>query len=266
MPRRANPQSPTVDGGIATSDRTPPAYAERDVPPQPLADAPATEWRSVLPSAADRPLGRFRSSVSNQGIAIVQDRRGGGHPRQVFTESTGEDNSLMVLSMRHDIVEIREQQEAIYRDDEGRLRRHYFDFVVMTAAGLRIALAYKPSDRVKALDFEAYLADLATRISPAFADEIKLITEHDFPPVQVANANLINDCQRDPPNDADEAVLEILDDLTGAVRIADLRDATGYGGEAFRATVRLIGQRRIVMEGQGRIDGDTYVRMAGEVA
>ncbi|WP_244507736.1 hypothetical protein [Methylobacterium phyllostachyos] len=255
-----------MDGGIATADTTPPASAGRDVTIPTVEEASATEWRSVLPSTADRPLGRFRSSVSNQGVAIIPDRRKGGHPQQVFTESTGEDNSLMVLSTRHDIVEIREQQEATYRDEEGRLRRHYFDFVVTTAEGLRIALAYKPSDRVKALDFEAYLAELATRISPAFADEIKLITEHDFPPIQVANANLINDCRRDQPNDADEAVLEMLGDLTGAVRIADLRDATGYGGEAFRAIVRLIGQRRIVMEGQGRIGGETWVRIAGEVA
>jgi hypothetical protein len=232
MRTRANPNSVSANHSVEAARGT--------APPQAATDTSFGEWRPTLPSASDRPLGRFRSSASNQSVAVLADAQEGGQPRQVFAESTGEDDALMVMSTRDDIVAIREQQEAIYRDDDGRIRRHYFDFVITTDAGVRIALAYKPSDRVQALRFEEHLVDLATRISPAFADEIKLITERDFPPAAVFNANLINDCRRDAPNEADAAVLEILRTLTGSVRIADLRDASGHGGEAFRATVRLI--------------------------
>ena len=221
-------------------------------------DSPETDWIAPQPSAADRMPTRFRSKGSTQGILVTT----GKDPRQIFWESLGELAFLLFVLARLDIIDVREQQGALYRDDAGVLRRHFFDFVVTTGDGTRKAIAYKPSERVRALNFDAFLADLAGRISPNFADEVVLITERDLPPATIHNAKLMHACRRDPPGDADEAVLAVLATITGRISIADLRDAAGHGGEGFRATVRLIGSGRIVMEGTGRITDHTLVRDA----
>lgn len=216
------------------------------------------DWVAPQLSVADRMPTRFRSKGSTQGILVTT----GKDPRQIFWESLGELAFLLFVLARLDIVDVREQQEASYYDDAGVMHRHYFDFVITTRDGIRKAIAYKPSERVRALNFEAFLIDLGRRISPDFADEIVLITERDLPPATVHNAKLLHACRRDPPGDADKAVLAVLATVIGQVSIADLRAAAGHGGEGFRATVRLIGSGRIVMEGTGRITDHTLVRDA----
>ncbi|MCJ2094390.1 hypothetical protein MKK67_18100 [Methylobacterium sp. J-072] len=216
-------------------------------------------WYPTEPSAAHRMPTNFRSRGSNQGILVTAAPR----PRQIIYESSGELGFFHYALARGDVVDIREQQEAIYRDNEGSIRRHYFDAILTMYDGTRKAVSYKPHRRAGAISFEAYLADLAGRISPAIADEIVLITERDLPRATLHNSALLHDCRRDPPGDADAAILAVLANITGQISVANLRDATAYAGEAFRAIVRLIGSGRVVAQGDGRISGGTLVRAAG---
>lgn len=221
-------------------------------------DAPIPDWHSTEPSSAHRLPTSFRSRGSNQGILVTT----GEHPRQIFYDSTGELGVFHYAFARRDVVDVREQQEAIYRDDAGMIRRHYFDAILTMRDGTRKAVSYKPHRRAEALNFAAYLVDLAERISPAVADEIVLLTERDLPRATLHNAALLHDCRRDPPGEADAAVLAVLDRITGQISVAHLRDATPYEGEAFRAIVRLIGSGDLVAQGNDRICGDTLVRVA----
>ncbi len=205
---------------------------------------------------ADRFPNRFRSKASTQGVLVTT----GPKPRQIFWDSLGEFGLLATSLARRDIVDVREQREAVYRDADGVVRRHFFDFVVTFEDGTRRALAYKPRDRAEKIGFVEFLTDLAGRISPEVADEIVPITEFDLPRATIQNAALIHDCNRDPSDEVEEAVLVALADFIGHVSIADLRDATGLGGDAYRAIVRLIGSGQIVMKGTARIDGTTLVR------
>lgn len=216
------------------------------------------DWESPAESLADRFPTKFRSKASTQGVLVTT----GLSPRQIFWDSLGEFGTLASVLARRDIVEVREQQEALYCDAEGVVRRHFFDFVVTFDDGTRRALAYKPRDRAEKVGFIDFLTDLAERISPEIADEIVPLTEFDLPRATVQNAILIHDCQRDPPDDNDEAVLASLAEFVGHVSIADLRDATGLGGDAYRAIIRLIGSGEIVMKGTTRIDGTTLVCLA----
>ncbi|MEZ0221951.1 MAG: hypothetical protein ACAH22_16785 [Tardiphaga sp.] len=186
--------------------------------------------------------------------------------RQIFYESSGELGLFHYGFARGDVVDVREQQAAVYRDDAGIVRRHYFDAILTMRDGTRKAVSYKPSRRADAIGFADFLVDLAARISPAVADEIVLLTERDLPRDAVHNAALLHDCRRDPPGDADEAVLAVLKGITGQISIAHLRDATPYEGEAFRAIIRLIGSGKIVAQGNERICGETLVQAVGRKA
>lgn len=218
------------------------------------------DWKSPADSLADRFPTRFRSAASTQGVLVTT----GPKPRQIFWDSLAEFGLLATSLARRDIVDVREQQEAVYQDDDGLFRRHYFDFVVTFEDGTRRALAYKPRDRAEKVGFVEFLTDLAGRISPEVADEIVPITEFDLPRATIQNAALIHDCNRDPSDEVEEAVIAALAEFIGHVSIADLRDATGLGGVAFRAIVRLIGSGQIVMKGTARIDGTTLVRSASQ--
>lgn len=218
------------------------------------------DWQSPADSLADRFPTKFRSRASTQGVLVTT----GPKPRQIFWDSLGEFGLLATSLARRDIVDVREQQEAVYQDDDGLFRRHYFDFVVTFEDGTRRALAYKPRDRAEKIGFVDFLTDLAGRISPEVADEIVPITEFDLPRATIQNAALIHDCNRDPSDEVEEAVIAALAEFIGHVSIADLRDATGLGGDAFRAIVRLIGSGQIVMKGTARIDGTTLVRSASQ--
>ncbi len=219
---------------------------------------PYETWHPTEPSSADRLPTSFRSRGSNQGILVTTGER----PRQLFYESSGELGLLHYALARGDVVDVREQQAALYRDDAGVVRTHYFDAVLTMRDGMRKAVSYKPSRRAEAIGFAEYLTDLAARISPAVADEILLITERDLSKDALHNAALLHDCRRDSPGEADAAVLAVLAKVTGQISVADLRDATSYEGEAFRAIVRLIGAGCIVAQGTGRISGRTLVRAA----
>ncbi|OXE40924.1 hypothetical protein CCS92_15750, partial [Methylobacterium radiotolerans] len=99
-------------------------------------DPSAPDWEHPRDSVADRPLTKFRSRASTQGVLVTNEDA----PRQVFFESLGEFGLLTTLLARQDVVDIREQQEAVYRDHAGVTRRHYFDFIVRMRHGLRKAL------------------------------------------------------------------------------------------------------------------------------
>ncbi len=135
------------------------------------------DWQSPADSLADRFPTRFRSRASTQGVLVTT----GPKPRQIFWESLGEFGTLVGVLARRDIVEVREQQEAVYRDAEGVVRRHFFDFVITFEDGTRRALAYKPRERAEKVGFVEFLTDLAGRISPEVADEIVPLTEFDLP-------------------------------------------------------------------------------------
>lgn len=220
--------------------------------------APIADWHPTEASSAHRLPTSFRSRGSNQGVLVTTGER----PRQIFYDSSGELGVFHYSLARRDVVDIREQQEAIYRDAAGTVRRHYFDAILTMRDGTRKAISYKPFRRAEAIHFADYLNDLAGRISPAIADEIVLITERDLPRSVLHNAALLHDCRRDPPGEADAAILNVLTKITGQISIADLRDATSYQGEAFRAIVRLIGSGDLVVQGSGRISGDTLVHAA----
>lgn len=80
----------------------------------------------------------------------------------------------------------------------------------------------------------------------------------------ISNARLIHAVRRDPPHAADHAVLDLLAEIKGTVRIADLVAASTHGAAAFRAIVRLIAKRVLLHTTDERIDYGTRVTVAAE--
>lgn len=99
-------------------------------------------------------------------------------PRIVQFESKLEYDFLCLTAVRADVHHIWDQPPAIqYVSADGQTKHHTFDFLVILASGVRIAVAIKPMQRVIRRNFITELERVAAATPKQFADQIILITD-----------------------------------------------------------------------------------------
>lgn len=215
-------------------------------------------WRPPGPSVATRiPSRRSRFSARS---SIV----GGAEPRRIHCEGGVEEKGAYVFVTHRDVADVYEQPAPVkYVDENGKARRHTFDFLLLLKDGRRIAVAIKPAEfREK---WEPIIRRIAGQMSRKFADAAILLTESDLHSDLVHNAMLIHAVRRDPPGAHDDQMRDLVRGLNGSVRIGDLVEHSGLEGRGFRAVVRLIADGDLDISG-GRIGYSTQVfrPVAGE--
>lgn len=216
------------------------------------------------PSVASRQFS-FRSRSSLRGRFVEPRDR-----RVIAIESHIEKDVALVLNARSDVLRVDEQPAAVaFLDPEGRPGQITFDFRVTLTDGRRVLVAVKDEAHAVKHDVAGFLRHVAPQISPEIADGVMLITERSLSPAMKSNARLIQAVRRDPPDPADGAILDLLPHIQGRVRIGDLVAATPYRASAFRAIVRLIARRTILLTADERISHRSLVIVAsnhGEAA
>ncbi len=229
-------------------------------PPRAGIDEDARPYMQPLPSSASRKIS-LRSKGSLRGSLVVSV----SETRQVDVESHIEKNVLLWLATHPDVERIQEQPPAIrYKGYDGVRRHHTFDLLVHFVDGRRIFYAVKDERRARKHDVAGFLRYIAPQIPKTIADGVTLYTERTLSPAMISNARLIHAVRRDPPHAADQAVLDLLAEVKGTVRIADLVAASTHGAAAFRAIVRLIAKRVLLHTTDERIDYGTRVTVAAE--
>ncbi|MCJ2089813.1 hypothetical protein MKK88_28065 [Methylobacterium sp. E-005] len=218
-----------------------------------------------LPSMASRKISlRSKGSLRGSFVSVREIR-------QIDVESHIEKSVLLWLSTHSDIDRIQEQPPAVpYIDRDGVLRQHTFDILVHFADGRRIFYAVKDERHARKHDVSGFLRHIAPQIPRTIADGVALFTERTLSPAMISNARLIHAVRRDPPHPADRAVLDLLAEIKGTVLIADLVTASTHGAAAFRAIVRLIAMRVLLLTADELIDYGSRVTVVasriGEVA
>jgi hypothetical protein len=213
-------------------------------------------WRPPAPSKSTRQLSR-KSKGSSRAIVV-----GGTPARAIQCESNLERKSLLMLLARRDVADVVEQPPAvIYTDEEGRVRRHVFDYFVTMTDDTTVAVEVKPLDKVEKYHWRERLQQIADQ-AEGFADRYVLITEENLPPEATFNAALIHSVRRDDKPEHDQHVRRIAADLHGQVTIADLVARSGLAGDGFRAIARLIGAGELIAVGRGRIDYPSFISRA----
>lgn len=214
---------------------------------------------ATLDSLATRTMPR-RSRVSAIGQLVTTTDR-----RRIVFQSMIECHTALSLLANNQVARLIDQPPAITYVRQGRTHRHTFDFLALLQDGSRVAVACKASIRAELKDLAGFYRSIAHQIPRSFADRIVIFTELSFTRADIYNAGLLHDCRRDPPGEADTAIAELAGALYGRTRLADLVGATGFGGEAFRAAIRAIGNRSLVPTGPGRWDYDTRVVSSSKV-
>ena len=161
--------------------------------------------------------------------------------RQIISASQGERECCLLALAMPELWNLFDQPRPVaFVDTDGTHRSHRFDYLIVLRDGTRVAVAVKPSERVKALNFRATLREIKRDLPVSFADKVYLVTERERHKVEVRNAELLNFFRRSPDSDADQVIADLANDLWGEVPISDLVEKSGLGARAFRSTFRLI--------------------------
>jgi hypothetical protein len=146
-----------------------------------------------------------------------------------------------------------------YRDQQGNLREHTFDFLLEMVDGSRIAVMVKPATQAQKKNSNALLRLIASQLPPDI-DGALLMTEKSYGRNELHNAVLLHDCRREPTPRHDDVVRTIADGIQGRVAIRELVKATGLRADGFAAVVRAIGEGRLqLVDGGARIAYEALV-------
>lgn len=177
---------------------------------------------------------------------------GDGEGRVVQSESHLEFNYALCLAAHPDTADLHEQVPFEWCDPDGKLRNHYFDFVVTRADGKRIAYTVKPlvGCRGKFAETIPHIAQQA-RKSKRYED-VRLLMDADLDPVSLFNAKLLHAC-RAPCPEYDAVATTVVRAMQGVTTIGALVTEIGLYGAGFRALVRLIRSRHLRLRDHGAI-------------
>ncbi len=204
-----------------------------------------------LPSRATRKP-PARSKSSSRGHVTGGSGSSGAPSRMRYFESKREQDALYMLLARPDVVDIWDQPPPIsYCDATGRKRSHTFDFLITLIDGRRIAIAVKPAAIVERTGFRETLQRIRAAAPLSYANEVVLITERSYTPSAARNAQKLHEFRRTPDPEADEVIAAIARGLSSPTTIAELVEASGLGGRAFRAAFKAIyaGMLRVIDAG-----------------
>ncbi len=214
---------------------------------------PPAMWYPPRPSSASR-RPRLEDRGSSRGTMMsIPDWR------ELVYESAGERKVAYITMARRDVRRLLDQPPPVaYRDQEGNLREHTFDFLLEMVDGLRIGVKVKPATKAQKKNSMALLR-LIVSLPPGI-DGAVLMTEKSYGRNELHNAVLLHDCRREPDPRIDDIVRTIAEGIQGRVAIRELVKATRLRGEGFAAVVRAIGEGRLqLVDRSTRIAYETLV-------
>lgn len=196
-------------------------------------------FRFPRPSRSTRHISP-RSRASLRGALVAQlpaDR----HPRRIVFESKLEQRVLHLLLARPDIRDIWDQPPSItYRAEDGRDKRHVFDYLATFISGRRIAIVVKPAQRASRPSFQNEFQLIRASTNVAFAHDVILVTDQSFNPAAARNAARLHEFRRFADPEADICIRNLIATFTGETTIAEVVSNSGLGGRGFRAVFRAI--------------------------
>ncbi|QPZ91775.1 PDDEXK family nuclease [Thioclava electrotropha] len=186
------------------------------------------------PSTAGRKINRHSREHCTGQILV-----GPGGGRIVHLESHLELCWCLTLMGRESTADLREQVGFGWEDEQGTMRRHWFDFLVTEVDGSRLAYSVKPQVRVT----ERFLHEMSRIAEQAresgFVDDVRLLTDENLDRIDLFNAKLFFAYRRPEPA-ADRLAHEIHDAMSGLCKLGELVAYFDEPGDGFRAFVRRI--------------------------
>ncbi|WP_415182549.1 hypothetical protein [Phaeovulum sp.] len=179
--------------------------------------------------------------------------------RLIQIDSELEYKVALILSVKPDLADLREQVCFKWFDQTGKSHSHFFDFVITCKSGERTAVIVKEASRLRSERLRREIKMIGAQAVPNFADRVIVVTQRDINAIDLHNAKLLHDV-RHPDLEADEAAVAVTNGLVGAATIADLSAMMEMGGRGFRALARLIRRQALVLLHHEVVSHGSFVR------
>ncbi|UWQ50652.1 hypothetical protein K3720_04390 [Leisingera caerulea] len=173
-------------------------------------------------------------------------------------ESYTEFQVALTLLARPEVTHVENQVPFTFLNADGRPATHFFDFLATHTDGSRHAIMVKSDYRFRSPRVSEELRLIASQVNADFAERVMVMTEKHFTTAEFFNAEMMHE-MRWPDPVVDGAALRVVQPIIGAVRISDLVEAIGHGGQGFRAVVRLIRDRHLAIPDGIKISYDASV-------
>ncbi len=173
-------------------------------------------------------------------------------------ESYTEFQVVLTLLARPEVAHVENQVPFKYENADGKLATHFFDFMATHVDGRRHAIMVKSAYRYSNPSVAEELRLIARQVDTDFADDVCVMTEKHFDISEFYNAEMMHEMRWSEPV-VDGVARRVVHQLIGAVRVADLVDAIGFGGQGFRAIVRLIRDRHLIVPDGTKISYEASV-------
>ncbi|WP_299938219.1 TnsA endonuclease N-terminal domain-containing protein [uncultured Pelagimonas sp.] len=182
-------------------------------------------------------------------------------PRNYGFDSQVEYHNGAVTLIDPSVAQIQEQFGPIpFIDEDGKPANHYIDLLITKKSGRKIAVAVKPTKRLKSGRFMRQLEALQKTMPSGIADELRLVTEACIPRAEAFNAVMYQRFSLCRDIEVEIRLRDVLSSATGDISICDLAERCRAGGRAFRPIVRGIFEGLLAKQSSGRINLFTKVR------
>jgi len=200
----------------------------------------------------------LRSTASYRGLVVDHVRN-----REFVYESLLE-RGFIYISLASGLIEdyLDQPPPVEFLNGAGKMAEHTFDARIILKDGTRLAVDVKPKKKVEKSGILEVQRLIEQQVGKDFADVYLLRTEDHIHPDDVADAQLVLRARRFACATSDATVATLVNGLNGWCRLRDLVAASGLGGDAFNAAVRLIGDGLIEVRGNARISYECFIRRA----
>lgn len=187
------------------------------------------------------------------------------HWRQIISASQGERETCLLTLAMPNLWNLFDQPKPVsFVEVDGRQRTHRFDYLAEFKGGERVAIAVKPLDRARKLNFKASLKAIKRDLPTGFANKVVLVTERERHRVEVQNAELLNFFRRCPDAEADSVISDLTNRLFGEISLTELINKSGLGARAFRAAFRAIYAGSLTANTRELITNNSIIAPSGE--
>jgi hypothetical protein len=219
--------------------------------------------REPLPSPETIPFTKKARASRKINLHHAWSVRGFTHFNGFPGRYESEVEELIGLSYKaHPNVEdvIDQPLPVYYYDDDGELHETTFDWLIVETCGTKTLVAVKRSDQVEKSGIQRVVDLVAEQISADVADFVVLATEAKLTRTDTYNAKLMYSATHETIPDDDAIIEALIRQMRGYITIGELVKASGIDGSGFRAVVRAIAARRLVLTSYRTIDYDAVVK------
>jgi hypothetical protein len=123
----------------------------------------------------------------------------GGQEIMADMESQTEMQWARVLAARREVVDIETQVRFDWTHHEGKKKKHFFDFRISLQDGTRVAAFVKTAKRLESARMMRWLEAIAAEVPAKFADDVVILTEAHLDPIEVHNAEFMDEVRASVP-------------------------------------------------------------------